>query len=484
MFTAVLKRSSRISRNFAHTTITNTSTTKSIINQLRMTSSLSVDALKQWKQDLSNDLNTRLAATVLQNANADDVLVSRDQTIKNLNLFSDQIKQEGAPVTNQKSSGRCWLFAATNILRLKFYEKYNLKEFQLSPSYLFFYDKLEKANFFLDQIIETHQEPVDSRLIQYLLTDPVCDGGQYDMFTNIINKYGIVPNTVFPDSYNTLASRKLNYLITTKLREFAEVLREKLAKGESVEEIKVQQVQEIHRLLVIFLGAPPSPNDEIVWEYYDKDSKYHSLKSTPLKFLTEVAEYDASTQVSLLNDPRNPYERMIKIDRLGNVSGSKIVSYLNMPNEVLTKAIIKRIRENKPVFFGSHTPLYMNKKKGIMDVDLWDYKLIGYEEKQQKASRLVYHQSLMTHAMVITAVHVDEDGNAVRYRVENSWGPDSGNKGYYVMTQDYFEQHCYQIVVDKHDIEEYVNLLDSEPIVLPPYDPCGALAVCGKEIHN
>lgn len=439
--------------------------------------SLSVATLSEWKKTLQEDSNTQLAATVLQNANPDNVLVNRAKVIADANVFSNVVKPEGAPITNQKSSGRCWLFAATNILRLPFFDKFNLKEFQLSPSYLFFYDKLEKANFFLDQIVQTADWDVDSRIVQHLLTDPVCDGGQYDMVNNLVTKYGIVPQAVYPDSTATQASRTLNFLVTTKLREFAEVLRDRVAAKQSVDETKLAMIQEIHRLLVVFLGEPPSPDQEFTWEYYDKDNVYHSETATPLTFLSLAQDYDASQYVSLLNDPRNPYHRMIKIDRLGNMVGEKIVTYLNLPVDVLTEAIVKRVKANKPVFFGTHTPVYMNKKKGIMDVDLWDYKLIGYEPKQEKASRLVYHQSLMTHAMVITGVHL-EHGKPVRYRVENSWGADSGNKGYYVMTQEYFEQYCYQIVVEKAEIPEHVALLEGKPIVLPPYDPCGALAIC------
>lgn len=438
--------------------------------------SLTVESLAEWKKELSTDEKSLLAGSFLQNTNAKTALLSRKSAISNIDVFSDVVQPEGAPITNQKSSGRCWLFAATNMLRLSFYKKYNMKEFQLSPSYLYFYDKLEKANFFLNQIIDTSKEDVNSRLVQYLLTDPVIDGGQFDMFNNIVAKYGIVPNTIYPDSYSTLASQNLNYLITTKLREFAQVLREKLQKGESAEQVRDEQMKEIHRLLVIFLGEPPSPNDEFTWEYYDKDNKYHAIKSTPLKFLKEECEYQPFNQISLLNDPRNPYNSMLKIDRLGNVVGGKIVDYLNLSVDKITEIIVKRIKANKAVFFGSHTPRFMAKKEGIMDLDVWDFKLIGWESKQSKASRVIYHESLMTHAMLITAVHLDEHGNPIRYRVENSWGSDNGKKGYFIMTQEYFEEYCYQIVADKEDIEEYLPMLETEPIILPPYDPMGALA--------
>ncbi|ODV61127.1 bleomycin hydrolase [Ascoidea rubescens DSM 1968] len=449
---------------------------------------ISISSLKSWDKDFKADSTTQLASRILTNADPDEILVDRNSLLKNYsNVFSNKIKVEGSPITNQKSSGRCWLFAATNILRIPLITKYNLKEFQLSPTYIFFYDKLEKSNFFLQQIISTYKEPVDSRLVQHLLSDPVSDGGQFDMFINVIKKYGIVPNTIFPDTFSSTASRKLNSLITTKLREFAEILRGNLEKDLSVEELVIDMQKDIYRLLTLFLGTPPKPNDEFTWEFYDKDSNYSGLTFTPLSFFNDIInkEFNITDSISLLNDPRNPYENMIKIDRLGNVFGSKIVSYLNLDISILTKVLVDRIKNNKPVFFGSHTPMYMHKKLGVMDIQLWDYKVIGFKPKQLKASRLIYHQSLMTHAMVITAVHIDPNTNKpVRYRVENSWGETTGIKGYYIMTQEYFEEYCYQIVCDREDIKEYLYLLEKEPIVLPPYDPCGSLAICGKTDIN
>ncbi|ODV87115.1 hypothetical protein CANARDRAFT_26543 [[Candida] arabinofermentans NRRL YB-2248] len=440
---------------------------------------LSIDNLSLWsKEFLTSDKVGQLAASVCQHGNVDDLLINRSKEISNIHVFNHKIDPEGSPVTDQKASGRCWLFASTNMLRMQLMTKFNIKECQLSPSYLFFYDKLEKANYFLEQIIDTYEEDVNSRLIQWFLTDPICDGGQFSMMTQIIDKYGLVPNQVYPDSFNTTNSRIMNRLITSKLREFAQILREKLTKGEDITETQLSMQQEIFRLLCIFLGTPPKPTDQFTWEFYDKDSKYQSVTSTPLTFSSEVIGFDTSQYISLLNDPRNDYNKMIKIDRLGNVAGGEPVSYLNMDIETLATAVVNRIKANKAVFFGTDTPKFMDKKRGIMDVDLWDYQLIGYDHRgMDKASRVIYGNSLMTHAMLITAVHLSEDGKPVRYRVENSWSTKSGTDGYYVMTHDYFKEYVYQVVVEKGDISDFVHLLDDkEPIVLPPYDPMGALA--------
>jgi len=444
---------------------------------------LSVKDLSNWQKEFEQDAQFQLASSTLQQYNVDDLLISSKTKLPN--VFSHVIENEGAPVTNQKASGRCWLFASTNILRILAAKNLNLKEFQLSQNYLFFYDKLEKSNYFLDKILETADEDVESRLIQELLSAPVNDGGQFTMFQNLIEKYGVVPQDQYPDVYSSTASRKLNELVTTKLREFAEILRDLKKSGKSDSEIsnvKNSQVKEIYKYLTIFLGVPPQPTEKFTFEYYDKDKKYQKLTSTPLDFLKDYVKFDYNKSVSLINDPRNPYNSKIKIAHLNNVSKGREVEYLNLDNETLSQLIVKRIKANKPVFFGSHTPKYMNKKKGIMDVDLFDYQLIGFKNSQSKASRVLYHESLMTHAMLITGVSLDDNGKPTRYRVENSWGKDSGIDGYYIMTQDYFEQYCYQIVVDVDEIEgEHKAILEQEPIILPLWDPMGALAVCGKE---
>lgn len=435
--------------------------------------SISIQDLQLWDDEFSQDPVHKLASTVLQQKGADELLINGSKVP---HVFSNVIDPEGAPITNQKSSGRCWLFATTNLLRRNVAVKLDLKEFQLSQSYLFFYDKLEKSNYFLDKIVETYEQDVDSRLVQALLADPISDGGQFTMVQNLLEKVAVVPLEVFPDVFTSTSSAKLNELLKSKLREFAEVLRAKKAAGEDITKLKNEQVKEVYKVLTIFLGTPPKPDDEFTWEYYDKNKKYFKVVSTAKKFFKEYVDFDYANAVSIINDPRQPYESVIKVKDLNNITGGREVVYLNLSNEVLTSLIVKRIKANKPVFFGSHTPKYMHRGKGIMDVDYFQYGTFGFEQKQEKASRVKYGESLMTHAMLITGVNIDDDGKPNRYRVENSWGKDSGVDGYYVMTQKYFEEWCYQIVVDKDEIAEYADLLDQEPIELPLWDPMGALA--------
>lgn len=448
-------------------------------------SDLSVSSLSEWTRDLANDHTTQLGASILSNFNAEEALVDRATAIKNsTKVFNVSVSTEGAPVTNQKASGRCWLFASGNVLRLPIMEKLELKEFQLSQSYWFFYDKLEKCNFFLEKFAEnidsSPEEDLDSRLNQYLLDDPTCDGGQFDMFINVIEKYGLIPHDLYPDAYSATASRTLNFLLKTKLREFAQQLRNSKKEGADLAPLKEIMQKELYRLMVMFLGQPPLPDSELTWDYKDKNDKVSSLKFTPRLFYKETLNLDLTNWVSLLNDPRNKYDAIVKIDKLGNVVGGKEVSYLNVDIDSLAQYAVESLKSNNAVFFGTHTPIYMDKKRGIMDEKLYNYHLINFAVDQDKASRIEYKQSLMTHAMVLTAVHLDESGNPVRWRVENSWGKDSGQNGYYVMDHQYFKDYVYQVVVDKSKLlNTHSQILEDKKdvVVLPPWDPMGALAI-------
>lgn len=441
------------------------------------TNVLSTSEIESWDSQIKADPKLALAATVVGNTNVDEVLIKRDVKSKlTTGIFNNVVEPQGAPITNQQSSGRCWLFAGTNVFRIPIMQKYELENLRLSPTYLFFYDKLEKANFFLEQIIDTADEDVDSRIVQHLLSDPISDGGQFGMLANVVAKYGIVPNDVFPDNDNSLRSAQVNRMVKTLLHQYAQELRETAARKKDVAALRRKQMKTIHQLLVIFLGSPPGPNDEIIWEYVDKNKKFGSVTTTPLKFAQEIVSFDVGGAVSLLNDPRNTYDTPIHIERLGNIVESPEVTYLNKSIDVLASKAIERIKANKPVFFGTHTPIYHHNGTGIISTELWDFESLGFKPTQDKANRLRYGQSLMTHAMVFTGVHLNENGEPIRWKVENSWGDKTGMKGFYTMSHDFFKEYVYQVVIEGDEASEFDADLKKKPIDLPPWDPCGALA--------
>lgn len=307
-------------------------------------STIGISTTEQWEKELLADPKNRLALSALSSNDAKAVLTQRSATIANSQNFNVKISLEGAPITNQRSSGRCWLFAATNVFRVAIMKRYNLKEFELSQAYLFYYDKLEKANYCLEQILDTVDEDLDGRLVQQLLASPVGDGGQWDMVANLVEKYGLVPQSLYPDSHNACNSSIMSSLITTKLREDALELR-RLAKssgGEAKDSLgaaKDKMMRDIHGILTLMLGPPPNPNKEMTWEYCDKEDKFHSLTTTPLKYAGELSseesvEANSGTNIhelfSLVNDPRNDYKQLLSVSRLGNVIDLRPVRYVNV----------------------------------------------------------------------------------------------------------------------------------------------------------
>lgn len=443
-------------------------------------------------------LKNRLALAALSSNNANAVLASRARTIADVQNFNIKIAAEGSPVTNQQASGRCWLFASTNVFRIAVMKKYRLKQFQLSQSYLFYWDKIEKANYFLEQILDTASTGIDDRTVQALLATPVSDGGQWDMVANLVTKYGLVPQTLYPDSYNALNSSVMDRLITTKLRENAIRLRV-LATGEwqkhpiSIKAVsaaknaeKTKMLREIHLILTLMLGPPPAPDKNFDWEYYDENGKLCALRTTPLDFAAELSDKhtvralggtDVNALFSLVHDPRNEYNTLLSVKRLGNVLEGRPITYVNVPMPVLKKACIDMLRRGFPIFFGSDVGKYSDSAKGIMDPELYDYEL-GFNIKlgMTKAQRLMTGESQMTHAMVLTGVHV-VDGCAVRWRVENSWGDQAGDQGYFVMTDEWMDEFVYQAVVDPSVVgAEVRKVLTMAPKMLELWDPMGALA--------
>lgn len=361
---------------------------------------------------------------------------------------------ETGEITNQKASGRCWMFAALNVMRLEIMEKLNLETMELSQNYPLFYDKLEKSNYFLENIIETLEEPLDGRLVNYLLTDPLCDGGQWDMFANLVEKYGVVPKDAMPESAASSQTAEMDRYLTRKLREFACALREAYAKGEKVEALrarKEEMLETIYRMLCISLGTPPK---KFTYETRDKDKKFIRISDiTPQEFYKQYVGLDMDDYISLINAPTadKPYYKMYTVQYLGNVKGARQVKYLNLPAEELKLAAIAQLKDGKAVWFGSDVGQSSSRVGGLLDLNVYDStSLFGTDFPMTKAQRLDYGESLMTHAMVLTGVNLDEDGKPTRWRVENSWGKDAGKEGYYVMSDRWFDEYTYQIVVNKN----------------------------------
>lgn len=404
-----------------------------------------------------------------------------DPEVQRRDRHQYSISLEQGKITNQKSSGRCWMFAALNTMRFDVMKKLNLETFELSQNYTLFYDKLEKSNYFLENILDTLEEPTEGRLIAHLLRDPLGDGGQWDMLCNLIEKYGVVPKDAMPETVSSSATWPMTAYLTRKLREFACVLREGHKAGKSAEELRGEKeamMATVYNMLCICLGTPPKT---FTLEVRDKDKNFIRDEGlTGKEFFKKYIGWDLSQYVSLINAPTadKPYHKTYTVKMLGNVKEGRPVKYLNLPIEDLKAAAIAQLKDGKPVWFGCDVGKESIREGGIMDLDILRAgDLFGTEFGMDKAQRLDYGESVMTHAMVFQGVNLDKDGRPDRWRVENSWGKEAGEDGYYVMSDDWFTEYTYQVVVNqKYLTGEQRKELDQEPIRLEPWDPMGSLA--------
>ncbi|PID83047.1 MAG: aminopeptidase [Clostridiales bacterium] len=436
--------------------------------------------LKKFKEKFESDkLNLGVSSSIAK-VGINEASLNQNAIRRHNQKFSVTTKK--GSITQQKASGRCWMFAALNTARVDTMKKYNLKTTEFSQVYTLFWDKLERSNYILDSIIDTVKESRDSRMISYLLKDPLCDGGQWDMFKGILKKYGIVPKDHMPETYHSSNTRVMDDYLTSMLRYFAYELRTEYEKSNDKDKLvamKEDMLYKIYNILVKCLGNPP---EKVNFEYVDKDEKYGRLpEMTPQEFFKEAIGWNLDDRVSVINAPTKdkPYGKVYTVKYLGSVAESGEVRYLNVPNEVMKKAAIDALKDGEPVWFGCDVGKLSESEHGIMDMDMFNYELtMGYYPNWTKETRLDYYESLLTHAMVFTGVNLDENGNPINWQVENSWGDKVGEKGIFSMGDEWFDTFMYQIMIDKKYLpKEWQDKLNQEPVELAPWDPMGALAL-------
>ena len=444
--------------------------------------------MKSLEQDFTDKLyaayeaNPKFAA--MENAISHNGLLTslekRSSAVENTPVFSLDLTKD--KVSDQKASGRCWMFAALNTFRHKMIAGFQLEDFELSQAYTFFWDKYEKSNWFLEQVLATADQELTSRKVKFLLDTPQQDGGQWDMVVSLFEKYGVVPKSVYPESISSSNSRELNQILNKLLRQDAQILRELVAEGANSAELQAKKeelLQEVFNFLAMNLGLPPRQFD---FSYRDKDNNFHSESGlTPQVFFKKYVDLKLDDYVSIINAPTadKPYGKSYTVEMLGNVVGSKPVRYLNVEMDRLKELAIAQMQAGETVWFGSDVGQSSNRKAGIMADGMYDFtSSMDIQLTQDKAGRLDYSESLMTHAMVLTGVDLDENEKAKKWKVENSWGEKVGNKGYFVASDSWMDEYTYQIVVRKEFLTEAeLAAYEAEPIVLALWDPMGALAL-------
>ena len=438
---------------------------------------IKIEELNEKLREYNEDEKHRVIRHALTKTSMMDVISSQDKIAETVFKFDIDIKT--LPIANQKQSGRCWIFAATNVLREIFHNNLGVSDFELSQSYIAFYDRLEKVNYLLEAIIELVDKDYDDRTLAFLLQNGIGDGGQWDMFVSIVEKYGLCPKDAYPETATSSGTRDTNSLINFNIRRFAS-LAKPLAevKGiDAVRELKEEVLTKVYYLLVDAYGVPPSKFD---FEYVDKDGKYHKEEGlTPLSFKQKYVGDELKDYVSIINAPTKskPFNKTYTVKYLGNVVGGKIVTHLNLEMSRVKELIIAQLKDNKPVWFGSDVGFYGDRVRGAWDDKRYDaYSAFGLDWKMDKGESLDYRAAQMNHAMMIVGVAF-KDNVPSKWKIENSWGSDAGNGGFYIMSDTWFDQFVFQAVVNKKYLnQKELDALTKTPTELKPWDPMGSLA--------
>lgn len=388
--------------------------------------------------------------------------------------FSDRVRTKG--ITDQKSSGRCWLFTGLNVLRAKMIDKYGLPGMEFSQNYLFFYDQLEKANLFLQGVIDTKNLPFEDRKVDWLFSNPLSDGGQFTGVSNLIMKYGLVPSDAMPETYQANNTSQMAMLLKLKLREDGLALRDAAAAGASdkkLQKMKVSFLSEIYRMLALCLGEPPT---EFEWTRCDKDNKVVSRKTyTPKSFYEEfIGEDLEDNYIMIMNDPCREYGKVYEIDYDRHVYDGHNWLYVNLPVERIKEMAIASIKDNVAMYFSCDVGKFFSRSKGVLDLENYDYEsLMGVTFGMDKKQRVQTHASGSSHAMTLIAVDIcPETGAPVKWMVENSWGPSSGYQGCLIMTDEWFDEYMFRLVVEKKYVPaDVLEMLNQTPVSLPAWDP-------------
>ncbi len=431
--------------------------------------------LELLRKDFSANPAYRLAQNAVTRVTIDDVAINRDvinNTDHALSVLLDDWK-----VTDQQRSGRCWLFAGLNLLRVGAMKKMGLKEFEFSQNFAMFWDKIERANYFLEAIIETADRDVDDRTVAHLLEAVADDGGQWNMFVAIVNKHGLVPKAFMPETQSSGDTGRMNSALRGLLRQGAKSVRAAAAHGiDAARAEKADVLRVVYRVLCIHLGTPPEQFD---WQWTDKDREFHrDGVLTPREFAARYVELPVDDYVCLVHDPRpsSPVGRTFTVQYLGNVLGAPPVTYLNVDMALMKDIASTTLQGGEPVWFGCDVGKMMSNDYGLWDAGLFDLPSVyGTEFTLDKADRLIYHETQMTHAMLFTGVDV-LDGVTRKWRVENSWGATRGKDGFYTMNDSWFDEYVFEIAARRSALPDGLrDALDTKPIVLPAWDPNRAL---------
>lgn len=441
------------------------------INMQAQNGSISSEDLLQIKKAYSGTTADKAIRNAIANIDINKLALNAENQTGLNGDFSDKVTTKG--ITDQKSSGRCWLFTGLNVLRAQAIAQHNLPDLRLSHNYNFFYDQLEKSNLFLQGIIDTRTKPAGDRMVEWLLKNPVGDGGTYTGVADLVAKYGVVPQDVMPETNSSNSTSRLSQMLALKLREFALELRDMPdnAKQPYITNRKIEMLGAIYRILVLNLGEPVQ---KFTWSRKNSEGKIIETKEyTPISFYREIFGNDLiGNYVMLMNDPSREFYKVYEIDFDRHIYDGHNWLYINLPIDEIKNAAVKSIKANKAMYFSCDVGKFLNREKGTLDVNNFDYEsLFGTTFGMNKRQRIMTFASGSSHAMSLIAVDIDASGNTKKWMVENSWG-DTGYKGNLIISDEWFNEYMFRLVVEKQFVaSDILELLNQKPIRLPAWDP-------------
>lgn len=429
------------------------------------------DMLNSFSKDFKSDKNVKALQNAISSNDIKKLAVNRENLGAVDTYFKYEVKTHG--VTNQKSSGRCWLFTGLNVLRPIASQHINGKEFKFSQSFIFFYDQLEKANLFLEGIIDTRTKPMDDKRVEWLIKNPIGDGGQWTGLVDLVGKYGVVPEEVMPESYNADNTRMMSTLLRRNLKADAMKIRSMSASGKTEETIRKEKnlmLADVYRILALTLGEPPQ---NFKWRYTDKEGNLTEyVDYTPKSFYVKWVNVNLTDYVMFMNDPSRPYYKLYEIDYDRHMIEGGNWKYINLPANEIKEFAKQSIMDDEAMYFSCDVGKQLDINRGYLDVNNYDYSgLFSVNFDMNKTQRIQTFASGSTHGMTLIGVDVDKNQKPTKWLLENSWGM-KGYKGHLIMTDDWFSEYMFRLVINKKYIStKILKILDSEPTFLPPWDP-------------
>ncbi|MCF7886268.1 MAG: hypothetical protein K9M80_07225 [Candidatus Marinimicrobia bacterium] len=436
---------------------------------------LTPDLIQKLEDSFELDANNKAKLNAISKNGPEELATDHEISNKYDHIFNFTL--EDPDITDQQHSGRCWLFAGLNILRPDIIEKYGLSsDFELSQTYSFFWDKLEKSNTFLEQVIATRKKNILNRSVQDLIRAPIGDGGWWNYVVEVVEKYGVVPKSIGPETYNSKNTRGMNKMLSRILKKDAALLRKLHKQGKNIKELrqeKEKMLAAVYRVLVYHLGIPVKPDEEFIWRFKNENDEIVEKKFTPKSFYKEATNIDLKNYISILDHPLHDYNQHYQINFCKNITDARDMDFINLKVDKFKSLTARAVLDSTPVWFAAASGFDMSSENGIMAAGLKNYEsLLNVDMDYSRKEGVAYGICIPNHAMVFSGLDTTDAGKIRKWRVTNSWGTDNGKAGYYAMTDDWFDKYVFNVILPKRYLsQEALSILEQKAKEIPTWDP-------------